>query len=105
GKPDPRLALDPREHMIGVLSETGYEHHDSMRQDEEHKPAKRDEVDRAGGLAVQYFPKDPRAVGDRRALHEAGQDRNRRGDEHRDEVAELLQAVVTGPARFDGKVE
>src|SRR6185437_16507231 len=59
GKSDPRVALDPREHMIGVLSEAGDEHHDSMRQNKEYEPAKRDEVDRASRLAVQYFPNDP----------------------------------------------
>ena len=51
------------------------------------------------------LPNQPEPVGDRRALHEAGDDRNRRGDEHRDEVAELLQAVVAGPAVVDGEVQ
>ena len=46
-----------------------------------------------------------RPIGDRRALHQPGQNGNRRGDEHGDEIGELLQAVVAGPALVDREVQ
>ena len=62
-------------------------------------------MDRARPLPVQHPAEPAEPVRDRRALHQAGEDRRGRGDEHGDEVAELLQAVVARPAFLGGKRE
>lgn len=50
-------------------------------------------------------PREPaEPIGDGRALHQAGDDRERCGNEHRDKVEELLQAVVTRLAVIGGEV-
>ena len=56
-KASPCVALHPREDVVRVLSKTGNEHHDTVRQDEQHEPAERNEVGGAGRLPVQHGPK------------------------------------------------
>ena len=91
--------------MARILSQTGNEHHDPVRQNEKHEPAKRDKVDGTGRLPVEHGPEKAHSVRNCRALHETRQNRNRRGDEHRDEIRELLQAIVPGPAFVNRKVQ
>ena len=91
--------------MIGVLSDASDEDHGAVRQYEGHKPSERDEVNRPHRLSIEQLTEPTQLVGDRRALHHASGDRDRRGDENSDEVAELLQAVIAGPTLVDWEVQ
>ena len=104
-KPRPGGVVDAAEHVVGVLPDAGDEHHGAMRQDEADEPGERDEVDRAHRLPVEQPAEPAQRIGDRRALHQAGGDRDGRRDEDGDEVAELLEAVVAGPAVIDREVQ
>jgi len=76
-----------------------------MGQNEAREPGERDEVNRPHRLTVEQPAEPSQRIGDGRALHQAGGDRDRRGDEQGDEIAELLEAVVAGPTMIDGKVQ
>src|ERR1700733_12820903 len=60
-------------------------------------------MDRARSLSVQQSPGPAQPIRDRGTLEETCEDRNWRGNEDGDEVSELLQAVVAGPAFIHGE--
>ena len=97
--------MHARKHVVRVLADAGDEHHDTVRQDEQHEPDERNEVDRAGDLPVEDRTEQAEPVRDRRALQQPGCDGNRRGDKDRNEIAKLLQPVVPRPAIINRKVQ
>ena len=62
-------------------------------------------MNRPHRLSIEQLTEPTQLVGDRRALHHASGDRDRRGDKNSDEVAELLQAVIAGPTLVDREVQ
>src|SRR6185312_3977300 len=54
-------------------------------------------MDRSRPLPVERPSQPAELVGDRWALHQSGANLDRRRDEHRDKISELLQGVIVGP--------
>lgn len=85
--PQPGLTRSTAPNMMASIATGGWLH-DAMRQNEAHEPGERDEINRPHRLPVAQPVKLSQRVGDRGTLHQAGDDRDRRCDEHGDEIAE-----------------
>ena len=101
----PGAVVNAGPHHVQVDARAGDEDQGHVRQDEKKEPPQREEMDRARPLPVQRPAEPAEPVRYRRTLHQASQDGRGCGDEHGDEVAELLQAVVAGPALLGRKFE
>ena len=101
----PGIVVHTGPHVIQILSRPGNEHQRHMNEDEKQKPAQHAKVDGAGRLPIENSREPAELVGDRRTLHQAGNNRQRGSNEHRDEIGKLLQAVVSRPAMLDGKLQ
>ena len=76
-----------------------------MDEDEKQKPVQHAKMDRAGCLSIENSREPAELIGDRRTLHQAGNDRQRSSNEHGEKIGKLLQAVVIRPAMLDRELQ
>ena len=95
---DPAVVVAGGVDVVEVVQQPGGEHERDVHDDEDQEPDQHQKVQGARGLDAEHLA-DPLEAGRQRRRHaEPGDERERRGDEDRDEVGEELQAVVRDPA-------
>src|SRR6516225_4547827 len=62
-------------------------------------------MNRSSNLPMENPSEPAEAVRNRRRLHQSGYDRQRRGDENRDEISKLLYAVEANPTVVDRELQ
>ena len=104
-EPHPAVVGSPGVDMVEVDQQPRGEHERHVHHDEDQEPDEHEEVQRACGLDAEYPADPPEARGQRGGHPEAGDQRERGGDEDGDEVGDQLQTVVGGPATFGRPVQ
>ena len=104
-EPVPAVVGAPGVDVVEVDQQPGGEHQRHVDDDENHEVDQHQEVNRAGDLDAEDLAEPLEAGGQGGGHAQPGDQRQRGGDEHGDEVGDQLQAVVGHPGVLDRPVQ